>query len=151
MSDSTKSTMAHKNRVKELMTEVIQELDFCATVHDNSKLQEPEKSAFDRATPRLKHLKYGTPKYKEALKHLGSALDHHYKVNRHHPEHWELGIYGMDLLDLIELLADWKAAGERHEDNKGLRHSIEVNAERYGYDERFKELLLRTADRMGWL
>lgn len=35
-----------------------------------------------------------------------AILDHHYQNNDHHPEHFELGINGMNLLQLLEMLAD---------------------------------------------
>ena len=41
------------------------------------------------------------------------GIEHHYAVNSHHPEHYEAGIAGMSLFDLIEMLVDWKAASER--------------------------------------
>ena len=151
MPDSTAATMAHKNRVQDLLGEVVLALAPLAVHHDDSKLEEPEKKVFDVFTPRLKHLEYGTPEYKSALGHMKPALDHHYAHNRHHPEHHEEGIYGMDILDLLEMLADWKAAGERHRDNKGLAQSIETNAKRYNFGEGLKRLLIRTAERMKWL
>ena len=58
-----------------------------ALVHDASKLEEPEKSAFDRATPNLKSLAYGSGAYYAALKEVGPALQHHYAANDHHPGH----------------------------------------------------------------
>jgi hypothetical protein len=37
----------------------------------------------------------------------------------------------MNLVDLIEMLCDWKAASTRHNDGN-LRRSIEVNGDRFG-------------------
>lgn len=56
----------------------------------------------------------------------------------------------MGLHQMIELLADWKAATTRHEDG-GLRRSIEQNAERFGYGDEVKRLLLNTAESFGWI
>jgi hypothetical protein len=47
----------------------------------------------------------------------------------------------MDLVQVIEMLADWKAATLRHADGD-LARSIEQNAERFGYGDQF---------RFGWL
>lgn len=105
-----------------------------ALVHDNTKLQEPEASVFEAATPRLATLTYNSPEYKEALKELGPALEHHYKHNTHHPEHFAEGMSGFNLLDLVEMFCDWAAATERH-DNGSLCRSIDVNKERFGYDQ----------------
>lgn len=55
----------------------------------------------------------------------------------------------MNLLDLIEMLADWKAATERHDDGD-LRRSIDQNAERFGYGPETKRRLYLTAAALGW-
>lgn len=81
---------------------------------------------------------------------MGEGLQHHYAVNRHHPEHHADGIHGMNLIDLVEMLADWKAATLRHADGD-LARSIEQNRERFGYGDEIAGLLLRTAEDMGWL
>jgi hypothetical protein len=81
---------------------------------------------------------------------MGVGLEHHYAVNDHHPEHFAEGIHGMDLLQLIEMLADWKAATMRHNDGS-LRESIFKNASRFAYDETMTMLLLRTSANLGWL
>jgi hypothetical protein len=50
---------------------------------------------------------------------------------------------GMNLIDLLEMLCDWKAAGERHA-NGDLLRSIEVNQKRFGYSDELKQILLNT-------
>ena len=50
----------------------------------------------------------------------------------------------MNLIDLCELIADWKAASERH-NNGNLIKSIEINAERFQIDDQLKQILLNTA------
>jgi hypothetical protein len=42
----------------------------------------------------------------------------------------ELGINGMDLLDIVELFCDWKAATMRHHDGS-LAKSVEHNSSRF--------------------
>lgn len=149
--DSHDDTITHIERVQELLVEgPIRQLRERAQAHDASKLVEPEKPMFDEFTPRLSELTHGTPEYMAALKAMGPALQHHYEANDHHPEHHDLGVYGMDLLQLIEMLADWKAAGERHADGGDLERSILRNAERFGYDGRMADLLFRTARHLGW-
>ena len=71
------------------------------------------------------------------------ALEHHYKENRHHPEHFENGIKGMTLIDLVEMISDWKAASERH-NNGDIIKSIEINQKRFGYSDDIKQILLNT-------
>jgi hypothetical protein len=105
---------------------------------------------FDEYTPKLKRSTYGSDEYKGFLEAMGPALDHHYDVNRHHPEHFEQGIGGMNLIDLIEMMADWKAATERHEDGD-LERSLRINQERFGISDQLVAILRNTAIDQGWL
>jgi hypothetical protein len=86
--DSREDTLAHIERVADLLHEGADNLARRAIEHDASKLQEPEKSMFDECTARLKAMAYGSPEYKAALAELKPALDHHYAANAHHPEHF---------------------------------------------------------------
>jgi hypothetical protein len=147
--DSTPDTETHIGRVRGLLDQVAENLDQRAYRHDASKLEEPEKSAFDRETPLLRDLTYGSDDYKAALKRLGVALEHHYAENSHHPEHYSTGIRGMSLLDVVEMLIDWKAATERHADGD-ITSSIEKNQERFGYSDDLKAIFHNTVKEMGW-
>lgn len=112
--------------------------------HDHLKLESPEVEIFTEFTPKLASTTYGSEEYKECLKGLGAALEHHYAHYRHHPEHFEHGIDDMNLVDIVEMLCDWKAASMRH-NNGNLLKSIELNAKRFGYDDQVKHILLNTA------
>jgi hypothetical protein len=105
--DSTLDTMRHSRRVDELLLQVVVALQSRVTRHDLSKMEPPEKAVFDRVTPRLQSSTYGSEEYKASLADIGEVLVHHYGANRHHPEHYEAGIAGMTLVDVIEMLADW--------------------------------------------
>jgi hypothetical protein len=86
--DSKIDTLTHINRVRHFLNTTIEHMQDRVENHDKSKLSEPEKSVFDRVTPRLKGLTYGSPEYKASLAEMGEALKHHYANNRHHPEHF---------------------------------------------------------------
>lgn len=147
--DSTADTLAHITRVQQLLEQVRNELTIRAAHHDDSKLQEPEKSVFDVVTPRLQGLTYGSDAYKASLAEMGPALDHHYAHNSHHPEHYTNGVDGMSLLDIIEMLADWKAAGERHADGSMVK-SLATNKKRFGLSDRLASILENTRKELGW-
>ena len=140
---ATEQTLAHIRRVQSLLADVSRRLFMRAISHDKSKIEEPERSAFDDNTHTLKGLTYGSPEYAEALKKLGPALQHHYQHNSHHPEHWPGGINDMSLLDLIEMLVDWKAASERHADGS-IDKSIGINKKRFGIDDQLESIMRRT-------
>lgn len=147
--DSTQDTLEHIDAVRSYMAKIIEHLRDRAVMHDASKLQSPEKEAFDRATPRLRDLEYGSEKYKAALADLGDALAHHYAHNTHHPEHHANGIAGMTLLDLIEAFADWKAASERHADGN-FERSLQIQRERFGVSDQLASIFENTRRELGW-
>lgn len=148
--DSRPDTWAHIHEVQSRLGQVVADLQARAHDHDQSKMAEPELSVFDRVTPQLKDSTYGSDEYKGFLADMGEGLQHHYAVNDHHPEHFDNGIRDMGLVQLMEMLADWKAATMRHADGD-LGRSIEQNAERFGYGDEIKQLLSNTANDLGWL
>ena len=148
--DSTAETLKHSQRVGELMAETIKELVDRSMRHDRSKTEDPELKVFDEFTPKLKDTTYGSDEYKSYLEAMGDALEHHYANNRHHPEHFENGIFDMTLVDLIEMLADWKAATERHDDGN-LTRSIAHNELRFGISDQLVRILYNTAKHFGWV
>ena len=79
------------------------------------------------------------------------ALDHHYLYNTHHPDHYLNGIDGMSLFDLVEMLMDWKAAGERHPNGMNIARSIELSSQRFSVGGQLKQILLNTAKEIGWI
>lgn len=147
--DSTADTLRHIKRVNQLLSEAASELIRRGNVHDNSKLQSPEKELFDEYTPKLAATTYGSDEYKGYLNELKIALDHHYKNNTHHPEHYREGVNGFDLFDLMEMFFDWKAATERHNDGHIYR-SITINKDRFKITAQLEQILINTADRLGW-
>lgn len=148
--DSTVDTLKHIKRVAQLLTEAAAELIRRANCHDDSKLQEPEKSLFDEYTPKLAGSIYGSDEYKAFLSDLQVALKHHYENNSHHPEHHKRGIEGMDLFDVMEMFFDWKAAGERHKDGSIFK-SISVNKDRFKLSDQLESIFLNTANNLGYI
>lgn len=145
--DSRADTLLHIKRVSQLLTEASSELITRANKHDDSKLKSPEKEIFDEFTPKLKNSTYGSEEYKDFLASMKVGLDHHYKNNSHHPEHYENGVNGFDLFDLIEMFFDWKAATERHA-NGNIYSSIEINKERFNLSPQLCDILKNTAERL---
>lgn len=144
--DSSKDTLEHKKRVCHFINIIISELLKREEWHDESKLKSPEKEIFDEYTPKLKNSTYGSEEYKTFLKEMTSALEHHYSINSHHPEHYFNGINEMDLIDIIEMFCDWKAASERHTDGDILK-SIDINKNRFELDEQLAKIFKNTVKR----
>jgi len=138
-------TFRHIERVRNLLNVCVRELLDRGEKHDQTKLEPPEVSLFTEYTPKLAGCTYGSPEYNENKAALGPALEHHYANNRHHPEHHKNGIDDMNLIDIVEMLVDWKAASERHNDGN-IRKSIEVNADRFNMSPQLVKIMENTAD-----
>jgi hypothetical protein len=143
--DSRKDTMKHIEKVGCYIDKVIHCLTDRAMNQDASKLLSPEKECFDEITPLLKNSTYGSEEYKATLRAMKPAIKHHQKNNRHHPEYFDNGINGMNLIDLVEMICDWKAASERHADGD-IYKSLEINKDRFGMNEQLVSILKNTVD-----
>ena len=141
--DSRIDTYNHIQTVQTLLSNVLTDLTDRLLKHDQSKLCSPEVETFDEFTTRLAASTYGSAEYKGFLAGMKPALDHHYAANSHHPEHYPNGIKGMSLMDLTEMLCDWKAATLRHNDGN-IWQSVEINQKRFGYSDELKTILLNT-------
>lgn len=113
--------------------------------HDKLKLESPEVEIFAEYTPKLAQTTFGSEEYLQCLDNMKPALNHHYANYRHHPEHFKDGINDMNLIDIAEMICDWKASSLRQDDGN-LLHSIELNAERFGIDAQLTKILLNTAN-----
>ena len=77
------------------------------------------------------------------LRAIRYAFQHHYENNTHHPEHFENGIDGMSLLDLLEMFCDWQAACMRHADGD-ITKSLEINRKRFGMSDQLHNIFQAT-------
>ena len=141
--DHINGVLDHKKLVALYMNHIASELFMRSAVHDNSKFSPEEFDAFVEATPQLKDLTYGSDEYKQALAKIKPALEHHYLVNRHHPEFHTNGINNMSLIDVIEMLCDWMAAIQRVKYGD-IHKSLEINKERFGIEEQLQRIISNT-------
>ena len=137
-------TIKHIDKVRHYIRIITDRLTTRGVMHDKTKLESPEIELFTEFTPKLAETQYGSEEYKTFLAELKPALDHHYANSRHHPEHFNKGILDMNLIDIVEMLCDWKAASERQQGGNLLK-SIEQNAQRFGYDDQIKQIFINTA------
>ena len=147
--DSRADTYDHIHEVQSLLYIIVRDLLQRSISHDQSKLRTPEVEAFNEFTDQLASVTYGSPEYKELLAKMKPALEHHYALNRHHPEHYANGVRDMTLMDIVEMLVDWKAASLRHNDGNILK-SIAHNQHRFGYSDELKQILMNTAQHLGY-
>jgi len=136
-------TVKHQHSVRKNIYDVILALDKRAKDHDASKLESPEQEIFGEHVEELSKTEYGGEAYKQLLEKIKPALDNHYAKNRHHPEHWPNGIDDMTLVDLLEMICDWKASTARNK-NGNIRKSIEVNAKRFNMSPQLVKIFENT-------
>lgn len=149
---SIEETKTHIGRVQDLLDVSVSLLKERGRRHDRSKLNPPEVDAFVTAKFKLRDIEYGSPEYMQSLKdspEMKEALSHHYRKNDHHPQFFSSGIKAMGALQLIEMLSDWKAAGERHKEGS-LEKSLLINRERFNISPVIMSVLCNTAHSLGW-
>ena len=120
------------------------------TDYDSRADTEPEKSFYDQWRPVLSAMQYNSPEYLAAIKQLQPAIQHHYEANSHHPEHYHNGIDGMTLLDLIEMLVDWKAAIERKNSDEYVLANWERTKQRFQIEPQLAAIIENTVTELGW-
>jgi len=76
--DSAQDTLNHIAMVKLFVGEIIKELIIRIENHDKSKLESPEKEYFDKFTPMLSSITYGSQEYQDMLKRMEPAIKHHH-------------------------------------------------------------------------
>jgi hypothetical protein len=136
-------TMLHIEKVRNYINKIISLLLLRAENHDQSKLCSPEVEYFAKHTEKLANTTFGSNEYNKCKKEMQVALDHHYANNRHHPEHHKNGVDDMNLVDLLEMLIDWKSSSERHNDGN-IRKSLEINAERFNFSPQLTKIFENT-------
>ena len=147
---SANTTSKHISRVRELLGMAAKELNERGTCHDMSKHEEVESEPLARmclTVMREGNVPYGSEEYKKRTAMLGPMLEHHYANNSHHPEHYDEGVDGMDLFDVVEMFFDWKAASERGDES---HMSISKACEKYSVSPQLEHIFKNTADRMGF-
>lgn len=146
----TKSlVLEHKLRVLTYLSRFINNLLARAVIHDDSKLTVPELEPYATVIDEFGKHPFGSEGYEQIKSQLQGAITHHYENNRHHPEHFENGINDMDLVDLLEMLADWKAATLNKGGNGDIHKSISMLSEKYGINPQLSQILSNTVKNFG--
>ena len=117
--------------------------------HDDSKLKEDELPKYASAQKDFAVTPFGTPEYQKIKDKIMPTIQEHYRKNSHHPEHYENGLAGMDLVDIIEMLCDWKSATKNHDVGSSMKKSIEFAIKKYKISTDLASILYNTAKRFG--
>ena len=132
----------HRNSVKNKLKFLSEEIKKRGEKHDLSKLQQPELGWLIQMDKEPRY-EYGTPEYFEKMKKWQKFFIHHYANNRHHPNHFKLGVYDMTLVDLCEYIADIISYYDEMLVGDALK-TIENQKERFGFDEQLSQILKNT-------
>lgn len=140
---SKMETSEHIRIVSRYVNKIVHELIYRGNWHDHTKLQNPEAEGFATVFEKMKDVEYGSKEYEECKNSITDTIQHHYEYNRHHPEHFENGIDDMSIVDLVEMLCDWKAASKKNKKGS-LEKSINVCCEKYNISPQLKNILINS-------
>ena len=139
----------HRDRVAKHLAPIIEELVNRAADHDDSKLREDELPAYASAQEAFEVTPFGTPEYQAIKDKIMPTIKEHYRKNPHHPEHYENGISGMTLVDVIEMLCDWASATKNHDVGSTMKKSLEFAIKKYNISTDLASILYNTAKEFG--
>jgi len=143
-------TLLHISEVKENLEEFASELRKRGEAHDRTKLQQLEFNGFVSTREKFKKANYGSHEYQECIELTKPAVEHHYKNNRHHTGFHKNGINDMNLVDIVEMVADWKAAARRSPDKK-LIDTLDYAKKKYEIDDQLFKIIQNTLNDLKWI
>lgn len=148
--NTVKSIIKHQKSVKRKLTFLQQELKQRADTHDLSKLEYPEIKWLIEMDKEPRY-KYGTQEYFDKMKRWAKFFNHHYKENRHHPDHFSSGVEGMNLADLSEYLMDIISYYDEMHVDDAIK-TIEAQQSRFKIDTQLAQVLKNTLlDYYAWV
>jgi len=137
-------TWNHIHEVRKNISKICMALNDRALRHDLSKMMDHiECAIFAEHAKNLQHIEYGSEEYDLNLEKLKPAIQQHHKHNRHHPEFHKNGINGMTLVDIVEMVCDWKAATLRNKKGN-IYKSLAIQKERFGIDDQLCDIIRNT-------
>ena len=143
-------TIRHVSEVAENLAEMRHDLEKRGIAHDRSKFEAVEFDAFVETRPAFKKANFGTPEYQKCTEATEEAVNHHYANNRHHTDYHSGGFADMNLLDILEMLADWRAASRRSPD-LSFEESLPRAFERYKIPGNMQKHIVNTLKYLRWI
>ena len=128
-----RTIVAHRAFVSSYLHRLADATNVRAVEHDLSKLTTGEFDGFVAINRVAREHPYGSEEYKASLKN-NDVIDLHFSGNRHHPEFYENGVAGMGLLDIIEMVCDWRAATEVY-GTTSFQDVLQVQIDRFDLTE----------------
>jgi len=125
----------HQERVASTMRDISNDIEDRGDSHDSSKFSEEEYLGFVELFGADFSMDVRSKEYQDIVTNAKtSCIQAHYKNNRHHPEH-HANVADMTLLDLIEMVCDWKGASKSLRHKGGFRDNLAYLKQRKGLTE----------------
>lgn len=140
----------HISEVQENLADMRLDLEKRGISHDRTKFMAKEFDSFVKTRPKFKKANYGSKEYQECVDIIKPAIDHHYTNNRHHTKFHPNGFADVNLLDILEMLADWKAASRRSPD-LSFEDSLPKAFKKYNIPENMQKHILATLKYFRWI
>lgn len=134
---------AHKESIAKYLAKFCAEISFRSSIHDDSKFRKDEFEVYSDNVEEFNKYSWDSPEERRLREKLTPAGVIHRKRNRHHPEYFENGIDGMNLIDLLEMLCDWRSAAERGPGDS-IRKNLPTLQEKYNISPQLLKLLENT-------
>lgn len=126
----------HQDAVMATMSRLGSQVLCRGTCHDHSKLHEEEYQGFVDLFAADSDMDVRSKEYQDIVTDAKtSCIQAHYKNNRHHPEH-HANIEDMTLLDLIEMVCDWKATSSSKRHKRSFEENLTHLKKQKGLTER---------------
>jgi len=135
--------LKHKEDIAKMLAKFAGEISYRSAIHDNSKFDTDEFNACSENVNEFGKHEFDSPGERELRLRLSDAFSSHRKKNRHHPEHFDNGIDGMNLIDLLEMVADWRSASNRNAGDS-IRKSLPIVQEKYKISPQLMNVLTNT-------
>lgn len=127
--------------------EIIERIKYDSDHHDESKTKNPEFMFYCKLNKALTLVKYESKEYKEIINDPHVAM--HKESNSHHPEFYgDDGINGMTLVDIVNMLSDWKSASMTSD--TPLIEGMKKNKEKFEISDQLYQILVNTVELLGW-
>lgn len=135
--------LSHQVLVRTYLLRLAHQLEERALLHDLSKFSLDEFEGMVSLNSIARGQRLDSPGYKDTLR--SEAIKLHWSRNSHHPEYHKDGIKDMSLLDLIEMVIDWRAASETYK-RTSFGESLQIQKERFKMTEEQYRLIQLIAE-----
>lgn len=132
--------LRHNRLVRAFIAQLSNALGMRGLEHDTSKFGFDEFGTIVRIKGIARRFAYGSPEYGSELDANREALNAHLLHNSHHPECHAGGIDDMSLLDIVEMVCDWKAANAMY-GKPTWEEAVKIHTERFGLKEKHVYLI----------